>query len=151
MQVYSPMRSVADGFTIIEVILVLVVLGLVAAGFMAVGMETTGTAVVADADILRAHLGYVQSLAMANNTVQWSILFSGHFYNLRSNAVPASVSFPGEASSVHPLSAGVGISGGLGVLAFDQWGAPVATYTVTLSDGSHQEQVSVTGFTGLVQ
>lgn len=139
-----------EGFTLLEIVVVLVVLGVVVGIAMVAGLDTTSASVVAEADILRAHLGFVQSLAMANNTADWSILFSSGFYSLRRDGLASPVNFPGESSTTHQLMAGVNIVGGLGTLDFDQWGAPAATYTVAFSDGSHQEQVSITGGTGLV-
>ena len=150
MSIQSQKRSAREGFTLLEIAVVLVVLGVVVGTAMVAGLDTTSASVVAEADILRAHLGFVQSLAMANNTADWSILFSSGFYSLRRDGLASPVNFPGESSTTHPLMAGVNIVGGLGTLDFDQWGAPAATYTVAFSDGSHQEQVSITGGTGLV-
>lgn len=146
----SKRPSARKGFTLIEVAVVLVVLGVVVGTVMVAGMDTTSASVVAEADILRAHLGFVQSLAMANNTADWSILFSGSFYSLHRDGLVSPVNFPGESSATHQLMPGVGIVGGLGTLVFDQWGAPAVTYVVAFSDGAHQEQVAVTGGTGLV-
>ena len=151
MQGPSKAGMARDGFSIIEVILALVILSIVVLGAMAVGVEIQSVEVVSEADILRAHLGYVQMLAMANNTVQWSILFGGSSYSLCSNSAVASVKFPGEASAVHSLPSGVAIVSGSGTLSLDSWGAPPADYLVTLSAGNHQEQVSILGFTGLIQ
>ena len=154
MRVCSKRGPTMDGFTIIEVILVMVVIALLAAGFMAVGMETTGAAVVAAADVLRAHLGFAQSLAMANNTAVWSVAFSGASYTLLRDGNPSPIPWPGETNSppdTHRLPAGVNVVAGTGLLDFDSWGAPVADYLVALSDGTVQEQIVVTHFTGLVQ
>lgn len=144
-------NSELGGFTLVETVLVLVVVGILAATMAGAFMDTSAASVVGEADILRGHLGFVQSLAMANNVVAWSILFGGSAYTLQADGGASPMNFPGEPSAVHVLPAGVSISGGAGPLAFDQWGAPAATRVVTLTSGTFSEPVSITGFTGLVQ
>ncbi|MGD9613220.1 MAG: prepilin-type N-terminal cleavage/methylation domain-containing protein [Kiritimatiellia bacterium] len=148
MKVRSSGRAAQHGFSLIEVIAVLVVLGILAVSIVA-GMDVHASVAV-EADILRSHLGYAQSLAMANNTADWGIAFSGASYTLLRDGNPAPVFWPNESSATYALPAGVTIVSGAGVLAFDDWGAPAATHVFTLSDGTEQQQVSVIGFTGLV-
>lgn len=151
MSVRIQMGRPGDGFTIIEVILVIVVLAVVSMGAMAVGVDSRGVAVVAEADILRAHLGFMQAMAMANNTVDWSVGFSGGSYVLLADGAPAPVNLPGESSPAHAFPPGVALVLGAGTLTFDFWGAPPADYRVGLFGGSRQESVLIRGFTGLVQ
>ena len=151
MSVRSQMGSTRDGFTIIEVILVIVVLALLSLGAMAVGVDSREVEVIAEADILRAHLGFMQSMAMANNTVDWSVAFSGSSYVFLADGAPSPVNLPGESSPAHALPSGVVLALGAGALSFDSWGAPPADYLVRLSGGSRQETVLIRGFTGLVQ
>ena len=151
MSVRIQMGRPGDGFTIIEVILVIVVLAVVSMGVMAVGVDSRGVAVVAEADILRAHLGFMQAMAMANNTVDWSVGFSGGSYVLLADGAPAPVNLPGESSPAHAFPSGVALVLGAGTLTFDFWGAPPADYRVGLFGGSRQESVLIRGFTGLVQ
>ena len=151
MSVRIQMGRPEDGFTIIEVILVIVVLAVVSMGAMAVGVDSRGVAVVAEADILRAHLGFMQAMAMANNTVDWSVGFSGGSYVLLADGAPAPVNLPGESSPAHAFPPGVALVLGAGTLTFDCWGAPPADYRVGLFGGSRQESVLIRGFTGLVQ
>ena len=151
MKTRGKMRLEPDGFSLVETVFVLVIMGILAVVVSGAFMDTSAASVVGEADTLRGHLGFVQSLAMANNVVDWSILFAGLSYILLANGGASPLNFPGEASAVHVLSGGVGISGGAGTVAFDQWGAPAATRVVTLTSGTHSEQVSITGFTGLVQ
>ena len=139
------------GFTIIEVIVVIVILAVVSLGAMAVGMDSRGVETIAEVDVLRAHLGFMQSMAMANNTVDWSVAFSGASYVLLADGAPSPVNLPGESSPTHVFPAGVTLSAGAGILSIDSWGAPAADYLVRLSGGSRQESVTIRGFTGLVQ
>ena len=136
------------GFTGIEVIAVLVVLGILAATFVA-GMDVHASAAVA-ADVLRSHLGYAQSLAMANNTADWGVAFSGASYTLLRDGNPAPVFWPNESSATYSLPAGISILSGLGPVDLNEWGAPETTHVVMLSDGTQTRSVSITGFTGLV-
>ena len=143
-----------DGFTVIEVVLALVIVGLLAAGFMAAGMDTTGASVVAAADVLRAHLGFAQSLAMANNVADWSVVFNSGSYALLRDNNPSPIPWPGETNvppHVHRLPLGVNVAAGVGVVAFDEFGAPAADYPIQLSDGAHSAGLLITGFTGFVQ
>ena len=142
------------GFTAMEVVAVLVIVGILAVA-MAAGMRVNAE-VAAEAGILRTHLRYTQSLAMANNTAEWGVLFTAQGYTLRRRALPggawgdAPLPFPGENSAVHLLPTGVGITAGAGLLVLNSWGAPAANWSITLSDGARQQTVSMLGFTGLV-
>lgn len=151
MKVGFNQRRTCQGFTTIEVIVVLVLMAVLAAGVVA-GMRTPAS-VVAEADILRANLGYAQMLAMANNTAAWSIQFNGNSYILirtDDNGSSSPVPWPGEGSAMHNLGTGLAIVQGAGTLNLDAWGAPAADHVLALSDGNWQEQVSITGFTGLI-
>lgn len=141
----------SGGFTLIELILVLFFLGLMMVGFAVVIGRGTGANVVAEADVLRGNIGFVQALAMANNTVTWSIYFNSASYYLRSNGVLSTVKLPGHASSTHAFPSGVSLAAGLGGLTFDQWGAPAIQKVVTLFDGTRTEQVTINAFTGMVE
>ena len=149
MRARSRMPLSKQGFTGIEMIAVLVVLGIFAV-VLAAGLDVHASVAV-EADILRSHLGYAQSLAMANNTADWSVSFGGNAYTLVCTPTPDHLPpWPNESSSTHALPAGVTLVSGAGVVAFDEWGAPAATHTLVLSDGTQQQPVTITGFTGLV-
>ena len=136
------------GFTLIETVAVLVILAVLAVCVTA-GMHVSASVAV-EADILRSHLGYAQSLAMANNVADWSVVFTASSYMLRRDGATAPVTWPGENSATHVLGGGVTIGGGAGTLVFNEWGAPVATYVVALTDGAQTRAVTVTGFTGMI-
>ncbi len=141
-------RSARGGFSLIETIVVLAVVGILAVSLVA-DLDVHASVVV-EADVLRSYLGYVQSLAMANNTATWGVAFSGGSYTLLRDGNPAPIFWPDAATATYALPAGVAIVSGAGVVTFDEYGAPAATHVVTFSDGEQQQQVSITGFTGLV-
>jgi prepilin-type N-terminal cleavage/methylation domain-containing protein len=138
----------ASGFTLLELVIVLMLLSLLT--FSVVVNSETNASVAAEADMLRAHLRFAQSLAIANNTADWSVLFEGQSYTLRRDGATSPVPWPGENGATHVLPNDVNLIGGVGELIFDVWGAPAADYTITLSDGTRQEQVVVLGLTGLI-
>ena len=148
MQDQANSRSARGGFSLVEVIVVLAVTGILAVSLVA-GLDVHAS-VVAEADVLRSYLGYVQSLAMANNTAVWGVAFSGGSYTLLRDGNPAPIFWPDASTATYALPAGVAIVSGAGTVSFDENGAPAATHVLTLSDGAQQEQVSITGFTGLV-
>ncbi len=153
MSARSSSRSSRQGFTYIEVIAALVVLGIMALCISA-GLYPHHYSVAVEADILRSHIGYAQSLAMANNTAEWRMAFAGKSYALERNegagwgASP--VPWPGGDAATYALPPGVSIVSGLGLVEIDEWGAPFTTHNLTLSDGTEQHQISITGFTGWV-
>lgn len=141
-------RSARGGFSLIEVISVLAVLVILTVSLVA-GLDVHASVVV-EADVLRSYLGYVQSVAMANNTATWGVAFSGGSYTLLRDGNPAPIFWPDAATATYALPAGVTIVSGAGVVTFDDNGAPDATHVLVFSDGEQQQQVSITGFTGLV-
>ncbi|HMO04896.1 MAG TPA: type II secretion system protein [Kiritimatiellia bacterium] len=137
------------GFTLVEIFLVLVVLGILAS-YVVIGNARTGAALVAEADILRAHLRFVQSLATSNNTGTWTVTFTATGYAVRFDGNPAPVNLPDQNAPNRSFEGGVTLSAGLGTVTFDAFGAPAATYTLVLSDGERTETITITGATGLI-
>ena len=131
-----------------EVIAVMIIIGIVAVAVNS-GMHT-GASVVAEAEILSAHLGYAQTMAFVNNTASWGMEFGVSQYSFRRNGQLAPIHLPGESSATHSFAPGVRLVQGVGTVTFDQYGAPTSTYVVVLSDGTRQEQCIITGFTGLI-
>lgn len=141
--------SRAAGFTFMEIIAVLAIMGVLVA--MISAGHIVRASVPAEAAMLKAHLRYVQSLAVANNTVRWSVRLGEHDYELMRDGVASPISFPGENAARHDLPDGVHIIAGAGgVIEFDGWGAPVLSHVITLSDGVLSRSVQVIGFTGLI-
>lgn len=137
------------GFSLIELVVVLLLAGVLAAVIVP-RVANFGAGPAAEADRLRANLRFAQALALANNTADWSVLIGGQFYQLQRNGQPAPVNFPGENGPVRTLAAGVQVTSGAGLLSLDQMGAPAGTTTITLSDGTRTQTVTMLGFTGLV-
>jgi len=137
------------GFSMIEVIAVLLLTGALAVVAVPRLMDSS-VAVAAEAEVMRAHLRFAQSLAVAANTADWSVLIAGQSYQLQRNGAASPIHFPGESSATHVLASGVTVTGGTGTLGFNALGAPAVTYVITLSNGTRTETVSVTGFTGLI-
>jgi len=136
------------GFTFVEIIACLAIMGVL------VSMVTAGRAVhasvAAEAAILKAHVRFAQSMALANNTSEWSVNVGEHSYALQRDGALAPVSFPGEDQAVHSLPDDVRITGGTGLIVLNMWGAPAESHLLTLSDGVSARNVQITGFTGLV-
>lgn len=143
----SPEAS--GGFTLLEAIAVLVLIVVLTA---AVWMRAThtGAAVAAEAAILRGHLRFVQAMAMANNTVVWSVQIGGTSYTMQRDGAPSPLHLPDESSATRQLASGVTIAGGGGVLTFNEWGVPDQGRVVVLSDGVSQQTVAILGGTGFI-
>ena len=138
-----------DGFSLIEAIAVLVILSILAV-FVMVGIRDTHADVVAEAGLLRTQLRFVQSLAMANNTANWSVQITSGSYGLLRNGQPSPINLPDAPAPQRQLAEGVSIVQGVGVIAFNEWGDPGQDYTIVLTDGGVSQQVAVFGFTGLI-
>jgi len=131
----------------IEAMLVLIVLAVLTA---VVVSRHSGrqTAAWAEAEIVKSHLRYVQALATAYNTSEWSVLFGGNSYSLLQNGNPSPIPIPGSASPVRNLTDGVTITSGAGAITFDENGSPGdADRTIVLNGIC---SIRVTGGTGLV-
>lgn len=140
---------VCDGFAYIEVVVVLVILGILAV-FVIVGIRNTHADVVAEAGLMRAHLRFSQGMAMANNTATWSLLITDSSYTLQRDGMASPVHLPDESSATRTLPAGVRIVQGTGLVTFNECGDPGATTLISLTDGEHQENITIVGFTGLI-
>jgi prepilin-type N-terminal cleavage/methylation domain-containing protein len=137
------------GFTLIETIAVIVIIGVLAAVVTA-GFQRTHAEVAAEAGVLRARLGFAQSLALANNHVQWSLLVNGNGYTLLCDGVPACVPWPDSGSAQHSLQNPVQVVGGTGVHLLNEYGAPDDPVQITLSDGEVSRSVTMYAFTGFI-
>ncbi len=142
-------KQVCRGFSMIELLAVLLLLGVLAVVIVP-GLRTIGAGPVAEAERLRTHLRYAQSLALANNTATWSVQINPGSYQLLRNGQPSPLPFPGEQGAVRTLADGVLVTAGTGLLTFDSLGAPSATRTVIVAAGGRTDTVTILGLTGMI-
>ena len=138
-----------QGFTLLEIIAALAIIGLLLMVAW-VRATNTGAAVASDAAILRSHLRFLQAMAMGNNTVVWSMSLGNGSYLMQRDGAPSTMNLPDENGPSRTLSHGVVLSGGTGVITFDEWGVPDAPRVIVLSDGTTQHSISILGGTGLI-
>lgn len=131
-----------------EIICALLVMAVLAVFFTPRGWVEAPVA--QEAEVLRSHLRYAESLAMANNTATWSVRLSASSYALWRNNELSPIPFPGENSAHHTLASGVQIAGGSRVIPFNQFGAPENNHVIVLGDGRRSRPVTMYGFTGFV-
>lgn len=118
----SPSGSV--GFTLIEVVAVLIILGILTAVAVGRSMDS-GAELVSQTDVIKSHLRYAQSRAMAMEEV-WGIRSTGSGYYLFRVDTTNKITLPGEESDVISL-ADKGIdSMTVGTFSFDDEGQPLA-------------------------
>ncbi|HML55605.1 MAG TPA: type II secretion system protein [Solidesulfovibrio magneticus] len=151
------------GFTIIEVVAVLVLLGIMAIAVVN-RTGTQGVQAMAEADALRSALRYAQSRAMGD-VYTWGISFTASSYQLVSdNPDTANAVLPGQGTNTRAMPANVALSGANFIL-FDSRGQPVSgnittpggsaavvtgTQTISVTESSKVESVSVTPYTGFI-
>ena len=136
------------GFSLIEIIVVVLLIGIIT--LIALRSPFSSNAnLIAETDLLRSHMRYAQSLAMASNADSWGIAITAGSYSLRKNGATATVTLPGLGFATHAFSAGIRVTQGSGVILFDEWGSPGnTTINITLSDGTHTSTITLTAETG---
>lgn len=143
-----------DGFTMIEIIVVLIVMAIVASVIL-YRPTTNVNKLVAEADILKSHLRYAQIKAMnGDDTETWGIhLADAKSYILYKNNAQATDILPGETAQTHTFPTEVSFtSGGGTTVNFTNWGSPVSgAQTITLKQGIESINVTVTKNTGYIQ
>ncbi len=142
-------RESVHGFTLMETIATLVVIAIMAVVFAAAASRT-GAEVASEAAILRGHLRFAQAMAMANNTIVWSVQVDGAGYTLQRDGAPSVLHLPDENSPTHVLARRVSIAQGTGVLTFNEWGECDLPRTIVLGDGETQQSVTILEGTGLI-
>ena len=136
-----------QGVTLIETIAVLVILGIFA--LIAVPrFIDTGADVKSEAAILKLHLRYTQSLAMANNVAVWEVAVNPSSYTLMKNGAPSPYVLPGEKTSTHTFRDDVTVTAGGGTIQFDEYGDAGPSGQTIVLNGT--EQITVTPNTGFV-
>lgn len=173
-----PHRRNHRGFTVLEIVVVLVLMSIITAVVLGRSITTTDVEVAGQADKIRNHLRYAQSIAMKRSDTVWGIKFSGSEYWFFSGSNPdnGEVRLPGGeydgASNRIDLSAlGVSVTvTGLttGAVFFDNIGKPytdgatnnplggippnpAAKATITVSAAGTSRTIQITPETGLIE
>jgi len=152
------------GFTFIELIMVLVVVTIIAV-IVINRLMSTGTELIAQTDVIKAHLRYAQARAMGSDTIS-GIHCDGGFYWLFYNGdINIKKVLLGEVSDTVDL-ADKGISSmEVFTLSFDDMGVPHTDATaadgneltaghsysqITVSSGGNNQTITITPNTGFI-
>ena len=143
-----------NGFTMIEVIVVLFIMAIVAS-YVLFRPSTSVNELVAEAEILKSHLRYAQIKAMnGDENETWGIhLADAKNYIIYKNNAQATDILPGETAQTHTFPTEVSVTSGVGTTVnFDSWGSPVAgAQTITLTQATSTSSITVTKNTGYIQ
>lgn len=166
MTVFHPFRKCGhNGFTALDVLLVLMIVGIAAAVGVSRSVSRTTFTLATEAETLKTHLRYVQYRSMSDalapgQTLTWGLRFNAGSYDLVYNNAATSRRLPNEDSPSHTLAKGITMTSSLAgsVLHFNEWGNPVgadatplaADVLITLTDGSASRTVGVTQNTGFI-
>lgn len=146
-------EGLARPFTMIEIITVLVLVGILGAVVVSGTINRRPVDLVAEAAVLRSHLRFTQSKAMADELNTWEVRLAAGSYTLYRNGAVATMTFPNESSATHALPGEVSLTvaaGGPNV-CFDGWGRPTAgTHLISLSQGGESRTITVTANTGYI-
>lgn len=143
-----------NGFTMIEVIVVLFIMAIVAS-YVLFRPSTSVNELVAEAEILKSHLRYAQIKAMnGDENETWGIhLADAKNYIIYKNNAQATDILPGETAQTHTFPTEVSVTSGVGTTVnFTNWGSPVAgAQTITLTQATSTSSITVTKNTGYIQ
>lgn len=137
------------GFTMIEVISVLVIIGIISA-VAAVEYTNTDADLISQINVIKSHLRYAQSRAMASENV-WGIESNGASYFMfrRDEANnDIKVSLPGESSKKIILNDKGVDSMDSFIVAFDEMGWPSKGQSINV--GSKSNAIEITAVTGYI-
>ena len=127
----SQMKPKDQGFTLIEIVVVLVLVGIIATVVFTRSITTEKLNLVGRTDKIQNHIRYAQSMAMKTNSV-WGLLCNGNQYWLfngySSTEIMNAIELPGESGNVIDL-AGSGLSIYPFILYFDNLGKPYSSYS----------------------
>ena len=151
-----------EGFTLLEVILILILISIFAA-VAVIRQPSTDLTLQAQNEVLKAHIRYAQNRAMNTNEI-WGLDFDTEnaVYRLFKQA-PGTANWrllPGEADMAVDLSIkGIVIGLDASTLSFDTWGRPYSDNTlitsgpflISLSKNGQTQSLSLTRNTGFIQ
>jgi prepilin-type N-terminal cleavage/methylation domain-containing protein len=149
----------SNGFTLIEVVSTLVLLGIIAVGVVS-GLPRSNFRLVTGVDRVSAHLRYAQIRAQAD-IYQWRLVFADTTTYQIGPVVPGEGFtpgiVPGTGALQGTLSGGVTATAGT-VIQFDSWGRPSSDagvlfdsdQTITLTDGTRSQSITILAGTGLI-
>lgn len=147
-----------NGFTMLEVIVVVLLISIVAAFVVVRGSSKTAYDLASEAEILKGHLRYAQYRAMSD-IESWGLSISANGYHLLKNKEPATDTLPNESGPSHALPSGITITTGAGTMIhFNERGSPVgdgdailtAETQMVLSGRSDTQTISITPETGFI-
>ena len=152
------------GFTLVEITVVVVLIGIISAVVFARSISMDRMNVVGEADKIRNHIRYAQSMAVKRNEV-WLISCDATQYWLSDDSLNA-VKLPGVTTAQITL-ADLGVNMNAFTVYFDPLGVPYHLYVdkdninndpitpgnplvITITAGSETQTLIVTSQTGLV-
>ena len=143
------------GFTMIEIIAVLVIISVLAAVAVTKIGSTQRYSALAEADILKAYLRYVNFRALSDIGT-WGMRFDGTSYTMLRNGSAATYNLPNENSSTHTMPDGITVAGD--TVIFDEWGTPVnasgspvtENITINIAAGGETIPITITKNTGFI-
>ena len=135
----------SSGFTMIEVIVVLVLLGILTAVVTSRISSTSTYELAGEVEVVKTHLRYAQTRALADDENTWGIAFSSASYTLQKDGADAPTNLPGEDSATHNLPEDISCTTEITV-TFDKWGSPGDSNNTITLDGSDITITQNTGF-----
>ena len=141
-----------NGFTLIEVIVIILLIGLFSTVALSRYFSTNPVKLMKETETLKNHLCHARARSM-NDNVQWDIKISTVSYTLEKNGLTAPFNFPGGDSPVHNFSDGVTVTTGAGsTVYFDKWGSPgPADINIILEMGTESRSITIFKNTGFIE
>ncbi len=157
------MQRNQDGFTLVEITVVLVLMAIISAYVIGRSASTEQVDLVGQTDKIRNQIRFAQSTAMKRSDAVWGITCHNNQYWMFRDTPATQELIPGERNTQINLAA-IGISMDNFDLYFDRTGKPYIAYTaednnaplnsdlnITVSADSQTRIIRVNPETGLVQ
>jgi prepilin-type N-terminal cleavage/methylation domain-containing protein len=121
---FKKLRVWQDGFSLLEVIVVLLIMGIISAVVVS-RLIYDNIDLIAQTEVIKSHMRYAQSRAMNTNAV-WYIRFAGEStYSLYKSGDETPEYLPGEDDTTATLPSGITVNYGASqFVSFDSWGKP---------------------------